>query len=145
MKKGFMCLTLCLALLISSISFAESVDNKYKKTYIEIEREDSCLNNDEFNYRVNGIEDYFEGWSEEDAVLKNPGRFDEYWLYQKRAVASSVGYNGTHYLRAYVELYKSSTDTDRVYRDKGFTLRSGWAYNVDFPVVGRARAFYGLD
>ncbi|MGO1469837.1 MAG: hypothetical protein ACTHW2_07425 [Tissierella sp.] len=142
MKKKCMYLTLlCGILLISSISLADSVDEEYKRTEIEIEREESDFS----VYSLPNLKNKFRGWGEEKSKIMYPGKFNEYRRFQKRAVASSVGYNGNHYLRAYVELFKSKTDTDRVTRSGGFTLRSKWAYMRDYAVPGRARAFYGID
>ncbi len=90
------------------------------------------------------LEDYFESWSETRSEWIEGSMGTGYWLYSKRSVASSVGYTGSHYLRAYIGgVYQSSTDTGRVYRNVGFTLKSGWAYSPYIAVPATAYAFYG--
>lgn len=90
------------------------------------------------------LSDYFDSWSETDSEFIELPLGGGYWLYSKRSVATSVGYTGDHYLRVYVGgIYKSSTDTGRVYNSSGFTLRSGWAYSEGIAVPATAYAFYG--
>ncbi|GEM_PF-2383898 len=87
----------------------------------------------------NDLEKYFSGKSETKVKYDNVGKYN---LYYKRAVASSVGYTGTHYLRAYVTGYPN-TDTGRVTKPNGFTLYSGWATQPQYPVTGVATCKYG--
>lgn len=139
MKKLGICVVLCVVLLGSTISLADSADQGYKE--IEIEREGSNLQ----TYSLSSLAKYFKGRSEEKSELMFTGTLNEYRRYQKRSIASSIGYSGNHYLRAYVETFKTATDTGRVTRIKGFSLPSKCAYMRDYPVPGRARAFYGID